>query len=74
MYSFNPKNMTKEQISELIADSLEATTTDLKAAHYVIELYAQLTVRLGRELLICARENNDLKHRNEYLIKNKGKW
>lgn len=66
--------MTTEQINDLIGDSLDATTTDLKTANHVIELYSELTVRLGRELLTCVRENNDLKRRNEYLIKNKGKW
>ena len=74
MYSFNPKNMTIEQINDLIIDSLEATKTDLKTANYVIELYSQLALLLGRELRNCTKENIDLKRRNEYLIKNKGKW
>lgn len=66
--------MTKEQILELIDDSLEATTTDLRAANEVIHLYSDLSLILGRSLKECMRENLDLKRRNEYLIKNKGKW
>lgn len=66
--------MTIEQINDLIIDSLEATKTDLKTANYVIELYSQLALLLGRELGDCTKENIDLKRRNEYLIRNKGKW
>ena len=53
--------MTSEKLHDQIGDYIELASTDITAAHRVIELYAELALMLGKDIKALTAENIRLK-------------